>query len=63
MTPPAPIAIFLNELAGSARQPRVQEAVALARERLGAELHTIATRDPDTLTSWMGERLRDTAPS
>ena len=59
MTPPAPIAIFLNELAGSARQPRVQEAVALARERLGAELHTIATRDPDTLTSWMGERVRE----
>ena len=49
MTPPAPIAIFLNELAGSARQPRVQEAVTLARERLGADLHTVATRDPDTL--------------
>ena len=59
MTPPAPIAIFLNELAGSARQPRVQEAVALARERLGAELHTIATRDPEALTSWMGKRVRE----
>jgi diacylglycerol kinase (ATP) len=59
VTPPAPIAIFLNELAGSARQPRVQEAVALAKERLGAELHTIATRDPEALTSWMGERVRE----
>jgi diacylglycerol kinase family enzyme len=57
VTPPAPIAIFLNELAGSARQPRVQEAVTLARERLGADLHTIATRDPDKLTSWMADHL------
>lgn len=57
MTPPAPIGIFLNELAGSARQPRVQAAVSVARERLGADLHTIATRDPDTLTAWMADRL------
>jgi diacylglycerol kinase (ATP) len=57
VTPPAPIALFLNELAGSARTPRVQEAVTLARERLGADLHTVGTRDPDTLTAWMAERL------
>ena len=41
MTPPRPIAIFQNELAGSARTARVQEAVTLARERLG---ETTATR-------------------
>ncbi len=57
MTPPAPIGIFLNELAGSARQPRVQEAVTLTRQRLNADLHTVATRDPATLISWLGERL------
>ena len=57
MTPPAPIAIFQNELAGSARTPRVKEAVALARQRLNADLHVVATRDPDTLTTWMAERL------
>jgi diacylglycerol kinase (ATP) len=57
VTPPAPVAIFLNELAGSARQPHVREAVALAQQRLGADLHSVATRDPATLTAWMAERL------
>jgi diacylglycerol kinase (ATP) len=57
VTPPAPIAIFLNELAGSARTPRVQEAVSLAQRRLSADLHVVATRDPDALTAWMAERL------
>ena len=57
MTPPAPIALFVNELAGSARTPRVQEAVTLARERLGADLHTVGTRDPDMLTAWLAERF------
>ena len=47
----------MNELAGSARTPRVQEAVSLAAQRLGADVHTVATRDPDTMTSWIGERL------
>ncbi|HEY8179508.1 MAG TPA: diacylglycerol kinase family protein [Candidatus Limnocylindria bacterium] len=57
MTPPAPIAIFMNELAGSARTPRVQEAVTLAQQRLGADLHIVATRDPNMLTTWMAEHL------
>ena len=57
MTPPTPIAIFHNELAGSARTPRVREAVALARERLGADLHSVGTRDPDTLIAWMADRV------
>jgi diacylglycerol kinase family enzyme len=47
----------MNELAGSARQPRVREAVSLARQRLGADMHSVATRDPATLTAWMAERL------
>jgi diacylglycerol kinase (ATP) len=57
VSPPAPIAIFVNEQAGSARQARVREAVSLAQRRLGADLHAVATRDPATLTAWMADRL------
>jgi diacylglycerol kinase family enzyme len=52
-----PIAIFLNEGAGSAGSERARAAVALARTALGADLHAVATRDAAVLARWMGERL------
>ena len=50
-------AIFLNEGAGSATSTRVRQAVALATRALGADLHTVATRDAAVLTTWMAERM------
>jgi diacylglycerol kinase (ATP) len=52
-----PTAIFLNEGAGSATSPRARRAVALARHALGADLHTVATRDAAVLAAWMADRL------
>lgn len=53
----APSAIVLNEGAGSAASPRVREAVAATRRRLGADLHVTRTRDPDELAAWLRETL------
>ncbi|MGI8998478.1 MAG: diacylglycerol/lipid kinase family protein [Candidatus Limnocylindria bacterium] len=50
-------AVFLNEGAGSARTDHVRRAVELARHALDADLHVIATRDVDKLTTWLGARI------
>ena len=50
-------AVFLNEGAGSARTDHVQRAVDLARRALDADLHVIASRDVDEITTWLTERI------
>jgi diacylglycerol kinase (ATP) len=55
--PGGPVAIFLNEGAGSAGSPRARQAVELARAALDADLHVTRTRDVAELRGWMDERL------
>lgn len=52
-------AIFLNEGAGSAASARVRRTVALAKRALNADVHTVATREPAVLATWMTARLGD----
>ena len=52
-----PVAIFVNEGAGSARSPRVRETVELARRLLDADVHVTATRDQEVLRAWLAERI------
>ncbi|HEY7525396.1 MAG TPA: diacylglycerol kinase family protein [Candidatus Limnocylindria bacterium] len=55
----APVAILLNEGAGSARSERVRRSVELVRVLLHAELHVTATRDAEALAAWMRSVVDD----
>jgi len=50
---PGPAAIFVNEAAGSARTRRARRTIELAQRALGADIHTVATRDQAELREWM----------
>jgi len=50
---PGPVAIFVNEAAGSARTRRARRRIELAQRALGADVHTVATRDQAELREWM----------
>lgn len=50
-----PVAIVLNESAGSAGTDRVRRTVDYLRSRLDADLHVVATRDPAELDAWLRE--------
>lgn len=52
-----PVAIFVNEGAGSAHSKRVRTAVSLARRALDADIHVTATRDRAELRAFIDERL------
>lgn len=52
-----PVAIFVNEGAGSAHSKRVRTAVSLARQALDADIHVTATRDRAELRAFIDERL------
>jgi diacylglycerol kinase (ATP) len=52
-----PVAIFVNEAAGSARTRRARRAVEVAQRALGADVHIVATRDQAELRDWMDARI------
>jgi diacylglycerol kinase (ATP) len=52
-----PVAIFVNEAAGSARTRRARLTVELAQRALGADVHVVATRDQAELRDWMAARI------
>ena len=54
---PGPVAIFVNEAAGSARTRRARLTIELAQRALGADVHTVATSDQAELREWMEARI------
>jgi diacylglycerol kinase (ATP) len=52
-----PVAIFVNEAAGSARSRRARLSVELAQRALGADVHVVATRDQAELREWMSTHI------
>lgn len=52
-----PAAIFHNQAAASARTWRIRRTIGLIRAALDADLHVIASRDPDELVAWLDERI------
>jgi len=52
-----PVAIVVNEGAGSAHSKRVRTAVSLARHALDADVHVTATRDREELRAFLDERI------
>jgi diacylglycerol kinase (ATP) len=50
-------AIFVNEGAGSGTSTRARRTIELVRDRLDAEVHVTATRDPATFGRWLAPRV------